>query len=206
MIALPKPGNDPTFPQNLRPISLLSMTGKLFEKVVLKIFQRHIERKNLLNASQFGFQVDHIMTLQCMRLTDHITLNFNNEMSTAAVLFDIEKAFDTLQHPGLLYKLSTMEFATKLIKLISSFLSQRKFRVSVEGEMPKPRDIEAGVPQGSILYPTLYNLYINYTPQTTGISVALFVDDTVLYATEYKEGYVLRKPQSWQSSGVNTRT
>jgi hypothetical protein len=105
-------------------------------------------------------------------------------MFRAAVFLDIEKAFDTLWHPGLLYKLSTMEFSTNLIKLIGSFLSQRKFRVSVEGEMITPRDIKAGVPQDSVLPPTLYNLYINDTPQTTGVNLALFADDTSLYATE----------------------
>jgi hypothetical protein len=59
--------------------------GKLFEKVILKIFQRHIDGETLLNASQFGFCSNHSMTLQYMRLTDYITLNFNNKMSTAAV-------------------------------------------------------------------------------------------------------------------------
>jgi hypothetical protein len=69
-----------------------------------------------------------------MRLTDHVTLNFNNKMSTAAVFLDIEKAFDATWHHGLLYKLSKLEFSTNVIKLLGSFLSQRKFRVSVEGE------------------------------------------------------------------------
>jgi hypothetical protein len=103
VITLPKPGKDPKFPQNLRPISLLSTTGKLFEKVILKIVQRHLEDRDLLNASQFGFRARHSTTLQCMRLTDHVTLHFNNNMSTAAVFLDIEKAFDTTWHPGLLY-------------------------------------------------------------------------------------------------------
>jgi hypothetical protein len=106
-----------------------------------------------------------------MRLTNHVTLNFNNKMSTAAVFLDIEKAFDTLRHPGLLCMLSTMEFSTNLIKLISSFLSQRKFRVSVEGEMSTPRHIKAEVPQGSVLSPTLHNLYINDTSQTIGVNL-----------------------------------
>jgi hypothetical protein len=131
MIALPKPGRDPKFHQNLCPISLLSTTSKLFEKVILRIFLRHTEGKNLLNASKFGFHANNSTTLQYMRLTDYVTLNFNNNMSTAAVFLDIEKAFDTLWHPGFLYKLSTMEFSTNLINLISSFLWQRKFRGSV---------------------------------------------------------------------------
>jgi hypothetical protein len=99
---LPKPGNDPKFPQNLLPISLLPTTGKLFEKVILKFFQKHIEERGLLNAKQFGFRARHSTTLKCMRLTDHVTLNFNNKMSTAAVFLDIEKAFDTTWHHGLL--------------------------------------------------------------------------------------------------------
>jgi hypothetical protein len=81
------------------------------------------------------------------------------------------------------------------IKLISSFLSQRKFRVSVEGELSTPRYMEAGVPQGPVLSPTLYNLYINDTPQATNLHLALFADDTCLYATDRKEGYTVRKLQ-----------
>jgi hypothetical protein len=163
--------------------------GKLFEKVILKIVQRHIGKKGLLNAGQFGFCARHSMTLQCMRLTDHMTLNFNN-MSMAAVFLDIEKAFDTTWYNGLLYKLSKMNFSASLIKLISSFLSNRKFSVSVEDEMSTPRIMKAEVPHDSVLSPTLFNMYINYTPQTIGVHLALFVDDTCLYATERKEDYV----------------
>jgi hypothetical protein len=74
------------------------------------------------------------------------------------MFLDIEKALDTTWHSGLLYKLSKLEFSTKLI---GSFLSKRKFRVSVEGEMSTPRIMQAGVPQGSLLSPTLFNMYIN---------------------------------------------
>jgi hypothetical protein len=73
-----------------------------------------------------------------MRLTDHVTLNFNN-ISTAAVFLDIEKAFDTTWNPGLLYKLSKLQLSVNLIKLTSSYLRHRKFRVSVEGELSTPR-------------------------------------------------------------------
>jgi hypothetical protein len=116
-------------------------------------------------------------------------------MSTAAVFLDVEIAFDTTWHTGLLYKLSKLEFSTSLIKVISSFLMERKFRVSVEGELSMPREMQAGVPQGSVLSPTLYNLYIDDTPQTIVVNLTLFADDTCLYATERKEDYVLRKLQ-----------
>jgi hypothetical protein len=114
----------------------------------------------------------YVIALQSMRLTDHVTLNLNNNMSTAAVLLDIEKAFDTTWHPGLLYKLHKLKMSTYIIKLIISFLSERQFEVSVEGEMSTPREIQAVVPQGSILSSTLYSSYIrvNDAPFTPGVS------------------------------------
>jgi hypothetical protein len=88
----------------------------------------------------------------------YMTLNLNSNMSTAAVFLDIEKAFDKIWHFGLLYKLSELKYSISLIKFINSFLSQRKFRVSVEGELSTPRDIQAGVQQGSVLFSTFYSL------------------------------------------------
>jgi hypothetical protein len=195
VVALLKSRKDLKFPQNLRPISLLSSTGKVFEKVILQIVQRHIGERNLLNASQFGFRARHSTTLQCVRLADHVTLHCNNNMSTAAVFLDDEKAFDTIWQPGLLYKLSNLQFSTSLIKSIGLLLSQRKFIVSIEGEMSTPRYMQAGMPQGFILSPTLYNLYNNDTPQNPVANIALFADGTYLYATDRKAGYVLRKIQ-----------
>jgi hypothetical protein len=195
IITLPKPGKDPKFPQNVRPISFLCTTGKLFEKVILKILQKRIDERGLLNAGQFGYRARHSTTLKCMRLPDHVTFNFNNKMSTAAGFLGNEKAFDTTWHSGLLYKLSKLEISTSLIQLIGSFLSQREFRVSVEGEMSTPRVMYAGVPQGSVLFPTLFNTYIIDGTQTYGVHLDLFADDTCLYATDCKESFVVRKLQ-----------
>jgi hypothetical protein len=82
-----------------------------------------------------------------MRFVDHVTLNFNNNNSMTAVFLDIEKAFDTTWQPGLLYKLSKFEFSASLIKLISSFLSQRIFGISVEDEKSTSKEIQGGVPK-----------------------------------------------------------
>jgi len=116
-------------------------------------------------------------------------------MSTAVVLLDIGKAFDFTWRPGLLYKVSKLHFSASLIKLIRSFLSNRKFRVMVQGEMTTPRDIQAGMPQGSVLAPLLYSLYVNNTPQTPRVYLILLADDICIYTTDRKEGYVFRKLQ-----------
>jgi retron-type reverse transcriptase len=112
-----------------------------------------------------------------------------------AVFLNIENAFDKTWHPDLLYELSKLQLSFNLIKFISPYLSQRQFRVSVEGEISTHSEIEAGVPQGFVLAPTIYNLYINDISQTPGFQLAFFADDTYIYATERKEGYVLRKLQ-----------
>jgi hypothetical protein len=116
-------------------------------------------------------------------------------MLTAAVFLDIEKASDTTWHPGLLYKLSELQFSISLIKLIASSLTNRKFKVSVEGKLSSHRKVAARVPQGSVLAPVLYSLYINDASAVPGIYLALFADNTCIYATEKHKRRVLNKLQ-----------
>jgi hypothetical protein len=175
----------------------MSTTGKIFEKLILGTFQKHAEERNVLNASHFGFLADHSSTLQCMRVADHITPHFNNNMLTAAVFLDIEKTFDKTWHSGLLYtrKLSELAFSTSLVKLIAFFLTNRKLKVLVEGKFSTPRNIAARAYQGSVLALILYNLYINDAPAAPGTRLALFANDTCIYATEKHEHCVLYKLQ-----------
>jgi hypothetical protein len=109
-----------------------------------------------------------------MRLTDHVTRNLNNKISTAAVFLDIEKALNTMWHLGLVYELCKMEFSKNLIKLISKFMLQRKFRVSAEFEISAPRYVEGGVTLVSVLSPTLYNLYTDGTSKRLVLRVLFF--------------------------------
>jgi hypothetical protein len=121
-----------------------------------------------------------------------VTLNFNTSMSTADVFLDIEKAFETICHSGLLYNISEFEFLTSLINIIVSFLTDRKFEILVEHEFSTLRNTEAGVPRSSVLALILYSLYINDTPKAPETHLALLGDDTCSYATEKHERNVLR--------------
>jgi hypothetical protein len=130
-----------------------------------------------------------------MRAADHVTLNFNDNMSTATLFLDIEKAFDTTCNCVLLYKLSELEFSRSPIKLIASFLTDRKFKVLVEGEFSTSGEITIGVPQGSVFAQKLYSLYINDAPTAPGTHLALFADDSCMYATDKHKRRVLCKLQ-----------
>jgi hypothetical protein len=106
IIPLPKSGKVlklPPPPNYFRSFFFVPSGQSIFWKLIIRTIQKHNEERNLLNARQFCFRADHSTTLQCMRLADHVTLNVNNNMSTAGVFLDIDKAFDTKWHYGLLY-------------------------------------------------------------------------------------------------------
>ena len=146
-----------------------------------------------------------------MRLTDHVTLNFNNNLSMTAVFLDFEKASDSTWHSGLLYKLLKQNVSFSTVKLIRSFLSNRRIPVSVEGELSTPREIQAvGYKVPSC--PT-YCIICTWFPlppkETPGTYVTLFVDDASIYVTNRKQGYIIRKLQRGLASmkrGVSVAT
>jgi Reverse transcriptase (RNA-dependent DNA polymerase) len=180
IILFPKPGKDHTFPQNYRPISLLNVISKIFEQILLTRLQSHIESSNIMNPEQCGFRKQHSTNHQLLRLTEQITKGFNTNKATGIVFLDIAQAFDRVWHDGLIYKLMDYDFPPYLIKLVKSYLKDRTFEVHHNNSISTTRVIEAGVPQGSIIGPTLFNLYINDLPKTQNVQTALYADDTAL--------------------------
>jgi hypothetical protein len=133
------------------------------------------------------------MPLQCVRLSHHVNLNFRNLMSTATVFFDVEKAFDTTLHTGLLYKVSELHLSSSLIKLAHSFPTENT-QLWLRANCPRLEIHNQGcrkIPS----CPLHCSQYKNYTPQIPGVYLALIADDTCVYTTDRKEGYVLRKLQ-----------
>lgn len=179
IIPILKPGKDPTLPSSYRPISLLSAVSKLFERVILYRLENYISENNILPPVQFGFRRGHSTSHQLLRLINNIRANKAVSKSTAAAFLDIEKAFDNVWHGGLIYKLCNYNTPTYLTKIICSYLNQRQFRVSLSGVDSDIFPIPAGVPQGSLLGPILYNIYTSDLPQLpVGGQFFVFADDT----------------------------
>ncbi|KAL4085157.1 hypothetical protein QTP88_027450 [Uroleucon formosanum] len=182
VILIKKPGKDNTNPDSYRPISLLTSLSKVFEKVIHTRLLAHLDYSETIPKFQFGFRSHHSTTQQLLRLTEHISNSFEKHCHAGAVFIDISKAFDKVWHQGLLYKLKIINTPNYIFNIISEFLSNRQFSVKINDNFSDFAPITAGVPQGSILGPTLFNVYISDIPQTPRTNIALFADDTTIFA------------------------
>lgn len=176
---------DTSDPNSYRPISLLSNMDKLFERIILELldytYLEHERRNNIIIPEQFGFRTEHSTVQQILRITENATLGFNTNRNTGMVLLDPEKAFDSVWHDGLLYKLIKTKTPNRILGIIDSYLQNRKFFVYVNGKCSSTIDIPAGVPQGSILSPHLFSLFINDIPRPANCHLAMFADDIAIF-------------------------
>ena len=194
VVPVPKKG-DLTNAANYRPISLLSVVGKIFERILNEQIWKHLEAHNLFSDVQFGFRHQRSSADLLAHLTEHISNVLDKQGEARSVALDISKAFDRVWHAGLLHKLSSYGIQDKFLSLISSFLSNRSMSVVVNGCRSQPSSVNAGVPQGSILGPTLFLLYINDLPENVLSKIVLYADDATLF-----DSYFDRKDSNSRSS------
>ena len=185
VIFIKKPDKDPLFPDNYRPISLLPTIGKLYERLVLTRMRDHIEDNNLIPFVQFGFRFEHSTTLQLLRVINFASQAIDEKKHVVMTLLDVQRAFDTVWHPALINKLITLQFPFKLVQIVSHFLKNRSFRAVCNKSLSSPKILCAGVPQGSVLSPTLFNIFTYDLPdsitQSSGnILVACYADDVAI--------------------------
>lgn len=131
VIPILKSSKAPSEAQSYRPISLLNSMGKILERVIYSRIIEFVEEKNLLPSVQFGFRRGHSTTHQAMRIKKFIMKNKRLKKSVGLLLLDIEKAFDSVWHDGLIHKLIQMKFPAYLIKMIDAFIRNRKFIVTL---------------------------------------------------------------------------
>ena len=168
--------------KNYCPVSLLSVVSKVFEKLVNNRIADHLEKYGLLSGFQYGFRSSRSTADLLTVVSDRIARALNRSGDTQAVALDISKAFDRVWHAGLLHKLKFYGISGQIFGLISSFLSNRWLWVVLDGKSSQEYPVNAGVPQGSILGPTLFLPYINDLPDDVICNIAIYADDTALYS------------------------
>ena len=168
---------------NYRPISLLPIFGKILEKLMFNALYQHLDANNILDPNQSGFRPCDSTINQLLTIVHSIFQAFdcNPTLEVRSVYLDISKAFDRVWHKGLIYKLRRCGISGKLLTLFESFLANREQRTVLNGKASQWGAIKAGVPQGSILGPLFFLIYINDLTDGLKCDVKLFADDTSIF-------------------------
>ena len=172
IIMIPKPGKDASKVASYRPISLLPLISKLFEKLMLKRIKTVIEKNNLIPSHQFGFCEKHSTIDQVHRVTETIESAIEKNQVCSAIFLDVAQAFDKVWHAGLLFKIKAI-FPEHLFHILESYLSHRYFRIKQEDSISDLRQIKAGVPQGAFLAQFFFCCLIMICHNTTMLQLHL---------------------------------
>ena len=166
---------------NFRPISLLASFSKIVEKCVFNQLYSYFEKNKLLFGSQYGYRQKHSTEMACLELVDRITNHLDRGETPFCFFLDLSKAFDTLDHTILLKKLKYYGVQGTTLNWFHSYLSDRVQFVDIDGIKSEPKLIKTGVPQGSILGPLLFIIYMNdINLATDKFESILYADDTSL--------------------------
>jgi hypothetical protein len=170
---------------NYRPISLLSSFSKILEKIVQIRLTQFLDTNNLITAQQFGFRSRHSTSHPMTLLLNKVTTALNDKKHSIVIFCDLKKAFDTCNHDILLKKLYKLGIRNTELEWFRSYLTDRKQFVTIDSFDSILMTILTGVPQGSILGPLLFLLYINDLPLCSRLFSLLFADDTALTASNH---------------------
>lgn len=184
---IPKPGKNQQFLSYWRPISQLPMLSKCYEKLIDINIRNFCDQNNILDQHQFGFQPGCSTLHPIAKVITDISKGLNNGRPTLAALIDLQSAFDVIWQKGLIFKMHKLKFEPHMIKIVKSFLQNRKFFVKFQNSTSSIKNIIAGTPQGSIISAILFILYLNDLPKPNNffcqITRLLFADDIIVYTT-----------------------
>ena len=173
--------NDRSNPSNYRPISLTSICCKVMERIIYHSIMKHLQDHHILNQCQYGFRQGYSCEAQLASVLDDILHDLDHLKQVDLIFLDFCKAFDTVPHSRLLLKLSLYGIQNNVNLWIQSWLTQRVQRVVVNGSHSTWLSVKSGVPQGSVLGPLLFLIYINDIVKDISSNLRLFADDCLLY-------------------------
>lgn len=170
-------------PYNYRPISLTSVPSKIMEHILFTNIINHLEQHNFIHPSQHGFRKGLSCETQLAAFIHDLHTNLDRNIQTDAIFLDFEKAFDKVPHHRLMTKLSLLNLDPFVLSWINNFLTDRKQFVVINTARSQISPVLSGVPQGTVLGPLLFLIYINDLPRCISNNIRLFADDCVIYAT-----------------------
>ena len=187
---------------NYRPVSLTSVACKVMESIIRDDVMNYLMENHLFSKYQYGFIPKRSTVLQLLNVLDKWTEALDCGRSVEVAYMDFQKAFDTVPHKRLINKLSSYGLSGTLLDWLKDFFTNRKQAVRVNGAISRPTAIRSGIPQGSVLGPILFVLFINDLPDSTAAETYLFADDTKIFSMAHdKNSSVLqedlKKLQDW---------
>ena len=168
-------------PLNHRTISLTSVPCKCLERIIVNHLNSYLADQSILSEHQFGFRTGRSTMDQLLLVYDEVTKWVDEGSVVDLILFDFSKAFDKVSHPILMAKLSCLGVEAHLLSWIENFLVNRTMRVSVKGELSSSYPVRSGVPQGSVLGPILFLIFINHIAASLSCHYKIFADDLKIY-------------------------